>query len=378
MKYLGALSVLGLLASSAQAGTFEMYNVSTVIKANTNYYIGIEVQGFAQYVGPKDPDDNSYLIQTFLNDSYGGDLNDWNNPDEFGAGLTGTTVYETQVISCTGACAAYGNIVKPFCPDAAFYKGKGGVTIYHQFTPEIDIKYTAVYSTGCAYNDIGGGGGPPNPGCESGSATTTTTVTSIGSGATVSRGRSSGTVGRRDIQEEVRYLLEEWAVLDHQRAPGAQGIVDILNASSEEFARSVAAEIGADSGNVAEGPILVIEGIDHPYNDRYIPTPTVRLVGEPIMGGSPGDRLVLRADFAESGTLASLDVLHASSSVSAELVAAIEQHLALEYETAGRHRAVSFVVLELGGPARPVQMVASRTVLPLCCCYTDETGTYCI
>lgn len=371
---LAALFFFASLPPALPAGTFEIMSVSAVRKTETQYSVGVEVPAMAQYVGPVDPSDDGYLLQTFLNDALGGDLNDWNNPDSFGDGISGTGISEGQILSCSGSCAAFMYVPKPFCPDGNSYRGKAGVTIYHQFTPEIDIEYTYVYGTGC-YTDTsgGGGGGGGSPGCNSATLSTTTssTLLSVDDGATLSSSTGHFTLARHDAQRGITYLLEEWAILRPGRGVGLSRDVDTLNASSPGFAAAAATRVRTSQLVLPDRPVLVLESVNHPLNDRYIPTPTVHLAAASSQGTPPGaGRVVVRADFAESGTLGALDVLYSSEPVPDQVLDEVRSRLEIHYQTAGRHRAVAFLVLGFGDG--PVQELESQTVLPACCCGVNE------
>lgn len=373
-----SVAALGAAASApVEAGTFEIVDVSPVTTTSQTWYQGVETQATARYFGSHDANDDGYLIQTFMNDSLGGDLNDWNNPDHFGDGRSGSGIYEGMILSCTGSCAAYANFYREACPETYNYKGKAGVTIYHQFNPEIDIDYSGVYTVGCYTPPDGGGGGGGGgvDGCgTAGYGSTMATGISVETGETLSHGPGTHPLTRQDVQDRMRYLLEEWAVFSV--TPGSRGTheVEPLNSSSQQFAASEAARLKSEMRPKEAGTILVVEGLDHPRNERHIPTPEVRIAGEPFAGGSPEQEMVLRADFDASGDLADLDVIHTTGAVPEELLADLRSRLTLAYEGPSRHRAIAFVVLDLGDS---LAIRSSHTVLPLCCCYTDETGIWC-
>ena len=370
-----------LFFTSAQvvtAGTFFITDVSAVRQSESQYYVGVSVPAMAQYMGTLDRDDNGYLLQTFLNDALGGDLNDWNNPDSFGSGNSGSGIVEGQVLSCTGGCAAYMNIYKAVCPDDINYRGKGGVTIYHQFSPEIDLDYTYVYATGCYYDpDFGGGDDEPGPGCNSASlsATTSSTLTVIDDATMLAAGPGTFVLSRQDHQDEMEYLLEEWAILQPSATSGPSRDVEVLNASSPGFATAAAARLRGRGADLPARPVLVLDSVNHPLNERFIPTPTVHLSGPLVQGIPPGaGRAVVRADFSESGELGALDVFYASEAVPSKLLEDIKARVEIEYQTSGRHRAISFMVLGFGDG--PVQVLDSQTVLPACCCSYDPEGAF--
>lgn len=327
------------------------------------------------YVGTLDRGDQSYQINTLLNNNRDGDsLSNWSAPDDEGGGLTGSGITSGMVIQRNGPpCAAYGNLYREYCPTTYNYRGRGAVTIYHQFTPEIDTQDTFTYLVECATPPDGGGGGGGGGGvdpCGSGTSTVNTT-SSIGTGELLSNEPGSYTLDRRDRQGHMRYLLEEWAVLSVSPGPGRSASVETVNASSARFARAAAAQVRARRASELEDVVLVVEGVDHPRNERWVPTPEVRLRDAPSVDGFQGHDLVLRADFAKTGELVELQVIYADGPVSDDLLAEVSERLELVYADSRRHRAIAFVTLDLDGS---VTLRSGRVVLPLCCCYTDEGG----
>lgn len=155
------LLALALAGQPLRAGSFRLSDVYYEVWEIDGHaaYLNVMVGATAIYVGSLDPEDDGWLIQTFLNDSLGDDMDDWLDPDSFGYGATGTEIpYSDYVINCDPrSCGA--SLAVPKC-DAedrpVSYKGRGGVTIYHQFFPEIDIRYAAIEATDCDEFSIGG------------------------------------------------------------------------------------------------------------------------------------------------------------------------------------------------------------------------------
>lgn len=362
-------------AVAAQAGTFEMQNVSAVTTTSTYGYIGVEVRGSARYTGALDGNDVHYQINTLLNHNRdGGSLSNWSAPDAEGASLTGHGIVEGMIITCTGSCAAYANLYRENCPTTYNYVGRGAVAIYHQFSPEIDTMDTAVYLVSCYTppDGGGGGGGGGSDPCGPGTATVTT-ASSIETGALLNRGPGAYPLDRRDTQGRTRYLLEEWAVLSVAPGVGNAPTVGVLNASSQRFAGRAAANLRRAAAQNEHGTLLVVEGVDHPRNERYIPPPDVIFHGA-ANPESRGQDLVVRADFARTGELLDLQVLYADREVSEDLLAVLWEGLEISYADSRRHRAIAFGTFDLG---ERVTVRSSQTILPLCCCYTDETGIWC-
>jgi len=150
-------------ATLASAGEFQITGVSYGGWLRDTYQLVI-VEAEATYVGTVDGNDKSWLIQTFLNDTYnevtGGyddNLDDWGSPDFVGAGKndSGELITTGMVITCDGSCAANGSISRIPCGSGftVQYKGKAGVVIYHQFSPEINIDYGMEGDVACIFED---------------------------------------------------------------------------------------------------------------------------------------------------------------------------------------------------------------------------------
>lgn len=139
------LVMVGLGAGErAEAGTFRITSVQYEVwpLEFNGKQIRVLVLGSAKYSGKLDLEDTDWEIQTFLNDDIGGDLDDWDNPDWWGYGNTGTTIpYSGYEVFCDLACAADAAVSKCDVQETSVtYKGKAGVTIDHPFFPEIDIE----------------------------------------------------------------------------------------------------------------------------------------------------------------------------------------------------------------------------------------------
>jgi hypothetical protein len=155
------LVMVGLGAGEhAEAGTFRITSVQYEVwpLEFNGKQIRVLVLGSAKYSGKLDLEDTDWEIQTFLNDDIGGDLDDWDNPDWWGYGNTGTTIpYSGYEIFCDLACAADAAVSKCDVQETSVtYKGKAGVTIYHPFFPEIDIGYARPDETECLKFSVGG------------------------------------------------------------------------------------------------------------------------------------------------------------------------------------------------------------------------------
>ncbi len=358
---------------SARAGTFVMTGVSANIVTSSYGYIGVRVVGTAQYMGTVDFGDVDYQINTELNDNQdGGSLDNWSMPDAEGGGLTGSGIDPNMTITCSGSCSAYANLYRESCPATYNYKGHGAVTIYHPFLPEIDTMDTGLHLVGCfTYTppDGGGGGGGGRVGGCSGTVVGATTTTSLVDGSLLDKRPGTYPLSRRDVQGHVRYLLDDWAVLSASPAARGGQVVETLNASSAGFAKAAAAGLRAGLPMSSTGPVLVVEAPVHPKNTRWIPTPEVALRGGAFADGSAFQELAVRADFDASGTLVEVEPIYPVAGVPEALLAELRSRLTMVYQGDKRHRAISFMVLDLGDR---VKIRSSVTILPQCCCGTDE------
>lgn len=267
------LAWVGAIAP-VQAGTFVMQDVQAVTVESNYGYMAVEVRGSAMYVGPVDPGDQNWQINTLLNHNRDGDsLSNWSAPDDAGDGLTGFSIVENQVVRVSSQPrAAYGNLYRNNCPSTYNYKGRGAVAIYHNDSfgtnpPEIDTMDTATYLVGCytpGGGGGGGGGGGPDPCNES--TSTTSTLSSIESGELLATDSGGYPLERQDIQGQTRFVLEEWAVVEVTPGKGRVPSVRVLEASSDPYGQRAAAKVRAGRAPVTDDTVLVVDGVTHPRN----------------------------------------------------------------------------------------------------------------
>ncbi len=219
----------------------------------------------------------------------------------------------------------------------------------------------------CPANPGDGGGGGGVGGC---SATSTTmTVTSIESGVTVSRSKGSYVLRRKDDQDHVRFLLDDWAVVAYLPAPGGAPIVDLLGSSSPTFAADALETVRSGRAFSSPETLLVVEAPVHPRNSRYIPAPTIRLLAAKRASKLPAGEVVVRADFAKSGGLMDLKLLQSSLPDSRGVLDELQDRLQVGFQTEKHHRVIAFLVIETGDD---MKLLASEPVLPQCCCGIEE------
>ncbi len=279
-------------------------------------------------------------------------------------------VSAAQTPSCTSAfkCAQTGCL---FCQcnfSVSVNVVAGKVTFGGGDGAEWSFQRSGTFDCGaCPIDTSGGGGGGGVGGC---SATSTTlTVTSVESGATVRRSEGTYSLRRRDSQEHVRFLLDDWAVVSYLPAPGGAPIVDLLASSSPTFAAAALESVRSGGSLASPQRLLVVEAPVHPRNSRYIPTPSIRLLKAAHATELPSGELVVRADFAQSGRLTELKLLQSTLRDAAPALQELRRRLRVAYKTAKRHRVIAFLVVTTGDD---LSLLSSQPVLPQCCCGTDE------
>ncbi len=176
---------------------------------------------------------------------------------------------------------------------------------------------------------------------------------------------------RTEVVGDILYLMEDWAILAHQ--VGAQGEVlssETLSSSSLRFLLEGSVSRPPDAGQV-EGQTsvsLLVQGPDHPHNERHVHPPRVELLptavpylGEPLTAA-------VRVDFGEDRQLRGAELLFVSAQLpqGIDLAAVVSQRLALRYMSSKEHRVIVFAVVEVHYGA--VLLRQSLVSLPECCC----------
>ena len=174
--------------------------------------------------------------------------------------------------------------------------------------------------------------------------------------------------------EPVRYIMEEWAVLEY----GGGHPVGVASSSSDGFGEAKAAELHeelsvAPSRRAMRGrdrhAMLVVGLAEHGRNSRHIEIPEFRVAaGGDLPAHWGSGQVAIRADFDEDHQLDELTILHQTpgTAVSPELASRIEASLSLD-DTAGQgHRVIVFAIVEIGRDGLKVLDHASE--LPGCCC----------
>lgn len=141
-----------LLLSDAQAGTFQMEQVwyESQLSADGSA-LRVMVGARAGYVGPVDPGDRHWSIQTHLTH---------NGSTRSGTPVTGSGITQNMNVTVQAGqhgafkdiltCTAFGN--------SSSYRGQGVVGIYHQYNPESSTQNGSWENTECVSGGGSGGG----------------------------------------------------------------------------------------------------------------------------------------------------------------------------------------------------------------------------
>jgi hypothetical protein len=362
--------LLALSSSACLAGTFVVRDVWYNFYPPGTNSVRAWVAALAEYVGTPDVNDQESIFQTTACEiTLGGALN-CNEGTGLGANVPGPYSTGQTLICNTVGCMGNRFVVRPCCPSSdPNFQGRGGVAIYHPFSPEIHTLWGFPSAVSC--KNCGGGGGGT---CGSAVA---------GAGVVLPiRGRepalaehadllaASFLLDRTERQGGVNYLMEEWAVLTgHADGSAPTGAA----ASSAELAAILIPRVSAAHTAALRGPAsgtgdpwqaLVVMAPPHPKNHRWIPTPRPRLRVSSVEQAAGWGTLVVRADFSEDRQLQRFDVLVQEGAIGPAEVALLRESLYLEFQGEERHRVVLFAVVRVGAE---VTIESSATVLPLCC-----------
>ncbi|HEX9733995.1 MAG TPA: tetratricopeptide repeat protein [Thermoanaerobaculia bacterium] len=182
---------------------------------------------------------------------------------------------------------------------------------------------------------------------------------------------------------QVRYLLEEWAIVSVERGLSASSLeIRTVNASSAAIAKARLADLRSNPASVAavgEGgrSILVVEAPVHPENSRSMRLPDISLAtsrpGVELVNGT----VLVRGFFSEAGALETVAVLHAfdgypsKAEVPNALLDFLRLNLVLDSSADGanEHPVVVFVSLQIRDGN--LRIADSVRIVPLCCCGTE-------
>ena len=353
--FVALLLTVCLPASPVLAGSFvpspPVFDESTLESA-----IFARAYGSATYLGVYDQGDNSWFIRTFINDTWGNDMDDWSNPDFWGNGANGVGIYPGLVITCGFYCAAAGHIPRPGVNMLrTYYWGRNATSIYHQFFPEISEAFSPWYEVpkiqrpDACPSDIRG--------------EVTALGLNEGHGLTF-EGVSELT--RSDELEGQTYLLEEWTLLEADRS-GLRALASSSNMMTDSVSRSPPQ---LDSNVPAPTRFLVIQYPGHPHNARHIELPEMRLENGPIPGGP--QNLWVRADFALSGEVR-VAILWSDLQLDQPIERELASGLKLGFVSDKKHRVIAFANVEIDASGK-AHIRSHFLYLAVCCC---EEWPYC-
>lgn len=383
-------------ARSADAGTFvsDLPSYQTDLNPGT---ILVVVNGSATYQGVYDYNDDDASIQTTAFASNG----DPNGSTGNGYAKSGP-FFDGYRLLCTDAqngCPGRVYIERPDCrfQPQPFYRGQSVAAIYHQFFPEISSIFGQSKGVPCLVISQPSPGPPDEP-C--GDVEVGSFVVPVIGGPQLAHALPANTLDvlRRETRGSIEFTMDEWAILAVDKAKGRVVRVEPLAASTNRYAafRRDGLVEGIDVTRVSpEGAgrwellgkgslesyyrpgrsiLLAVDEPLHPHNHRWIEKPIPRLRNGEIP--APGDDAlaVVRAEYDESRSLDSLEVLYSERPLNRNELSFLGSHLALEYSSDRTHRAVLFALVHLG---ETPSLQGSKVVLPECCCPSSGPGEPC-
>ena len=362
-------STLCLLLFVAKApcssGEFEVVNVWYNTYPSNVTTEHIRVAANALYVGPVDSNDLHALLQTeactVKNNrppeicASGLGINDTNGPWPVG-----------YIITCnTPQCMGQQYISKPCCGQGNIdFRGKAGVTIYHQFGPDIHQKVGHNQAVEC--QSCGG--------CGEGGSAGAALVLPIRHEAlhlqqSLAPLASDFTLERVDVRSEATYLMDEWALVSADPSVGPFGRV--TSSSSFPLSTWLAAQNSAKPPSLTavvtsdpQWAALVVLAPPHPDKERAIPLPEAKLHRSWLPGTTESGLVAVRIDYSPERVPVSLEVLHQEGPIGPREIAFVRDNLHLSYRSNKPHRVVLYAVIRFG---QEVRIEVSRTLLPECC-----------
>ncbi len=158
----------------------------------------------------------------------------------------------------------------------------------------------------------------------------------------------------------LRVVKDDWTLFEVGKASS-------LKALGTSRARHVSARQECLSDRPS-GTYLVIDHIPHVMNDRYIPTPEVRMESSKLAGFGDG-RLVVLFEYDDRGEFLQSELIHSTVDVDREDLAKLHSALEIGYHSAGRHALSIYAFLDFSaGDKVLVQdfLVAKPKCCPLC------------
>jgi len=196
---------------------------------------------------------------------------------------------------------------------------------------------------------------------ECGSSVTQTSTTFLQLGGVDAGGRDLTApsveypLSRSESRGSESFVMEEFAVV-------ADG--EVISASEADFSRAV-----LDQNAVRGGiPVLVVQEPNHVRNSRYIPKPSVRLLGDrvPTSQRSDGGIVAARIEFSAQAEVDEVEVIYSSQKLDREAVARLlSRRVGLAFVGDKGHRTEAYVVFRV---TNRLELLGAITVLPQCCC----------
>lgn len=351
------VGIHALASDSLWAGTFipapPVYETGLV-----DATLFVRAPGSATYLGTYDIGDNIWEIKTFINDTWGNDMDDWSNPDYYGNGTGGIGIYAGMVITCGFYCAAAGHIPRPTLALTYYFWGRNACSIYHQFFPEIGEAYGP-------WEEI-----PRLPRPDACPTGLMGEFTTLGFGNDLKPIPFTGAqpLSRSDELDGDFFLLDEWALVEGR----SNGEVKVLTSSSptihEALSKSSPVLVGNDTGS-RKG--LVIQYPSHPHNARHIELPELSLKSS-LFEKSPAF-IWFRADFAAAGGDPRIEIISVDRGFSRPIEGGLAKNLKLSFHSEKRHRIIAFARVEIDSTGR-AQILEKFLYLSGCCC---EDWPYC-
>lgn len=200
---------------------------------------------------------------------------------------------------------------------------------------------------------------------------------------TVALPKSSFVLHRMEPGNNVSFLMEEWAIIEHSFKPNeVKPRIEILKASSPAFASAKSKDLAQTAHGAQKRrsigrrgfreTVLIVEAPVHPHNSRFAPAPALRFSESEVPPSIAPVQVLVRADFSEEDhALTGFQILHADGPIQEELPGFLRDRMELERESIRRHRTVVFALIELKDT---IKLTTLATVLPKCCC----GGVWCI
>ena len=357
--------LLFLIATPALAGEFRIVVLWHEPDPPTPDTFHVRAGAIARYIGPQDGNDHFATLQTEICTIY-----DKRGPEVCGFGnginLGGGPWNPGHLLTCNDTkCMGQQYISRPCCGfRTADFTPKAAVTIYHQFSPDIDTLRGSAIAVACKHCSTQ---------CNQGSSAGTAFVLPI-RGQTpelqpeLERLASEFRLSHTDTQGPITYLMDEWALVSSDTLTGNLG--NGSSSSSMDLAAWFVAQNSTNQSLAAVTPqaedwaALIVMAPPHPNVQRSIPLPEAGLHRTWLSGSTGSGLLAVRIDYGEDRIPLAFEVLHQEGAVSQREITFARNNLFLRYKSSKQHRTILYAVLRFDGE---VEIESSVTLLPQCC-----------